>query len=607
MANVDDKVDLELQTCISEGKSFFLFAGAGSGKTYSLVQLLRNILATWGEKLMRENRQVAVITYTNAATDEILRRMDYSPLFHVSTIHSFIWDAIKTYQKDIKRLYLENWQNKIKELKIKLDGAKSKTTRTYLTNKIKYEFLSERRVEKEKINKFVYNPNGDNLGSNSLNHSDVIEIGTKLLIDNPLLQKIVIQQFPFMLIDESQDTKSGLVKAFFAMQHNFPTEFTLGFIGDVKQRIYMDGEESIRSMIPKEWAKPQKSMNYRCGKRIVRLANKISTIIDGSDQHAREDAPEGYAHLFLIRNQDNMNKKVIEDKVCADMKNITQDNQWGEDVKVLTLEHKMAAIRLGFQEIFDSFSKISKYQMSFLQGTIPEMAFFTDLVFPLLKMNKGNDGVGILVLLKKKSPLLEAVQGKDYPEALHKIKSILDGLRNIDFQAKAVDIVEYVKKNNLFLLPDVIEQALHTKLEDTDDDVLMAWIKALQLPLKQFYAYDEYVHDRTPYATHQGVKGLEFPRVLVLIDDDAANGFLFSYDKLFEVKPLSERDIKNQTEGKDNSIDRTARLFYVTCTRAKKSLAILMYTSNPEKAKETALTNGWFDKNEITILENINE
>lgn len=146
--------------------------------------------------------------------------------------------------------------------------------------------------------------------------------------------------------------------------------------------------------------------------------------------------------------------------------------------------------------------------------------------------------------------------------------------------------------------------ALNTKEEevDKDDKETLAWVRALQLPLRQFKAYDDYVHDRTPYATHQGVKGLEFPRVLVLIDEEAAKGNMFSYEKLFNVTPLSQTDIKNKEMGKENSIDRTSRLFYVTCTRAKESLAILMYTSNTERAKQTAIHNGWFGKNEIDVL-----
>lgn len=105
--------------------------------------------------------------------------------------------------------------------------------------------------------------------------------------------------------------------------------------------------------------------------------------------------------------------------------------------------------------------------------------------------------------------------------------------------------------------------ALNSKEEevDKDDKESLAWVRTLQLPLRQFKAYDDYVHERTPYATHQGVKGLEFPRVLVLIDEEAAKGNMFSYEKLFNVTPLSQTDIKNKEMGKENSIDR-----YITIT-----------------------------------------
>lgn len=222
-----------------------------------------------------------------------------------------------------------------------------------------------------------------------------------------------------------------------------------------------------------------------------------------------------------------------------------------------------------------------------------------------MNMLKEDDGIGVLNLLKKKSPLLEAVPDRDYPEMLGKIRKVLDELRssNLD-EMKVSEIIEFVQRNMLFAIPDHLTLALNTKEEevDKDDKESLAWVRALQLPLRQFKAYDDYVHERTPYATHQGVKGLEFPRVLVLIDEEAAKGNMFSYEKLFNVTPLSQTDIKNKEMGKENSIDRTSRLFYVTCTRAKESLAILMYTSNTERAKQTAIHNGWFGKNEIDVL-----
>ena len=607
MANADNNIDLQLKGYISkeERKSFFLFAGAGSGKTYSLVKLLENIQVIWGNKLKQEHRQVAVITYTNAATDEIMRRIDYNPLFHVSTIHSFVWDSIKTYQKDIKARYLQRLQANIDELQAKIDATKNKETKTYKANQEKINHLIERKEAKEKIDKFIYNPNGDNLKANSLNHSDVIEIGTQMMQENRLLQQIITQQYPFMLIDESQDTRSGLVDAFFTIQKNFPDDFTLGLIGDIKQRIYMDGKSDIKNLIPADWEKPEKVMNYRCSKRIIQLANKISSVLDGSHQEAKENAPDGYVHLFLVSSQEVLDKNMKEKDVRTKMSVITGDNQWNTDVKVLTLEHRMAAVRLGFEDFYDLFARLPKYQMSFLQGEMSEMSFFANIVFPLMSMLKENDGIGVLNLLKKKSPLLEAVPDRNYPEVLGKIRKVLDNLRSSKLEEmKVSEIIEFIQKTSLFDIPDYLLLALKSKEEDIDKDdtEALVWVKALQLPLGQFKAYDDYVHDRTPYATHQGVKGLEFPRVLVLVDDKEAKGNLFSYDKLFKVAPLSNTDIQNKEKGKDNSLDRTGRLFYVTCTRAKESLAIVMYTSDPEKAKKTSIENEWFNEDEITII-----
>ena len=56
---------------------------------------------TLGDWLLTNRKQIAVITYTNAACDEISRRLHYKSIFSVSTIHSFLWELIKNYQSDI--------------------------------------------------------------------------------------------------------------------------------------------------------------------------------------------------------------------------------------------------------------------------------------------------------------------------------------------------------------------------------------------------------------------------------------------------------------------------------------------------------------------------
>ena len=51
-----------------------------------------------------------------------------------------------------------------------------------------------------------------------------------------------------------------------------------------------------------------------------------------------------------------------------------------------------------------------------------------------------------------------------------------------------------------------------------------------------------------------------------------------------------------------SSPSRTTRLFYVACTRAEKSLAIIAYTQDCEAVKATAMKNNWFEDDEIRLL-----
>lgn len=609
--NIDLQVDETLEKCIlaTPRKSFFLFAGAGSGKTYSLVTLLKKIRNSIGKNLLLQGKNVAVITYTNAATDEIITRLDYSPVFHISTIHSFVWDVIKYYQTDIKQLYCQSIREEVRMINEKLDTAKNKTTKTYLTNADKKNYQEERLKKAEAIERFVYNPNGSNPEYNALNHAEVIKISAQMIMNNLMLQQIIAQRYPILLIDESQDTKKELVDAFFKIQENFGDVFTLGLLGDQKQRIYTDGKENMVSIIPQGWEQPVKQMNYRCAKRIVALANTIAKDIDiHGKQVAHEDAIEGFARLFVVQQRDEINKGVIEKTVMKAMYDLTNDAKWFEvnaEVKILTLEHKMAARRLGFDEFFEPLSNVTKYKTTLLQGTVPELEFLTKEVLPIADSMK-EDGWIALEILKSYSPLLSK-QSSEKPYELYlrcreEARSISNKVHN---NCSIREVVKAVWDSQLLPVPEIIRQACELTSADSKDELeedLQAWIKVMDMPINVVRNYDDYVNQRTRFDTHQGVKGLEFDRVMVIIDDSEAKGFMFSYDKLFGVKEPTATDIKHSKAGEDSSIDRTQRLFYVTCTRAKESLAVVMYTSDPNKVKNQAMNKGWFTEQEIELL-----
>lgn len=610
--NKDLQVDETLEKCIlsTPRKSFFLFAGAGSGKTHSLVRLLKKIRDSIGKDLLVQGKNVAVITFTNAATDEIVNRLDYSLVFHISTIHSFVWDAIKYYQADIKHLYCQYIQEDIQKLYEKQEKAKSKTTKTYQLNAEKIEHLKEKLGKAKTIEKFVYNPNGSNAEYNALNHAEVIKISAQMIMDNIMLQRIIAQRYPILLIDESQDTKKELVDAFFKIQENFSDIFTLGLLGDQKQRIYTDGKENMVNIIPSEWEQPVKRMNYRCAKRIVKLANTIGKDLDiYAEQNPKEDAADGLVRLFIVQQQNEIDKDDIEQTIMDIMCNQTHDAKWSgadADVKTLTLEHMMAARRLGFAQFFGPLSKVDKYQMAFLQGKVSELDFFTKEVLPIADSING-DGRNALEILKAYSPLLSK-QNTEKPYELYlrcrddsqKVANIVNGNHSIR------DVVKVVCSSQLLPVPEVLRQASILSTTDVNDEWeedLQAWVMVMDLPINMVRGYDDYVNQRTRFDTHQGVKGLEFDRVMVIIDDSEAKGFMFSYDKLFGVKELTEIDKKHIEAGEESSVDRTQRLFYVTCTRAKESLAIVMYTSDSEKVKNQAISKGWFSEQEIVLLQ----
>ena len=609
--NIDFQVDETLEKCIlsTPRKSFFLFAGAGSGKTYSLVLLLKKIHNSIGKDLLLQGKNVAVITFTNAATDEIINRLDYSPIFHISTIHSFVWDVIKYYQADIKRLYCFYIEEDLKALEKKLEETENKTTKTYLSNVEKFEYQKERLAKAQIIEKFVYNPNGSNPEYNALKHAEVIKISAQMILENKMLQRIIAQRYPILLIDESQDTKKELIDTFFEIQRNFADIFTLGLLGDQKQRIYADGKENIEDSIPVGWEKPVKRMNYRCAKRIIQLANNIGKDIDiHAEQRPREDANDGLIRLFVIQQREGLNKDEIEQNVMRIMSEQTQDAKWttiGTEVKVLTLEHMMAARRLGFSRFFAPLYKVSKYQMTFLQGSVSEIEFFTKEVLPIAESIK-EDGRVALEILKKYSPLLSG-QNTEKPYELYlKCREEAIKVANLVNENGTIRVVvDEIIKSQLLTVPDVVRQAYMlspSDIEDTVEEELRAWVEVMDLPINMVRSYDDYVNHRSQFDTHQGVKGLEFDRVMVIIDDSEIKRFLFSYDKLFGVKDLSNVDLKNKENGKETSIERTQRLFYVTCTRAKNSLAVVMYTNNPERVKTETIRKGWFEENEIIVM-----
>ena len=302
------------------------------------------------------------------------------------------------------------------------------------------------------------------------------------------------------------------------------------------------------------------------------------------------------------------------------MGEICNDLKWNDqrEIKTFLLEHQMASIREGFKELYASLNT-DKLASGLRDGTLPELNIFTKHIAPILQARSENNHQLVMNLLQnynsnyfKENPSINTL--KNISMLIESMFSAYQDNSNITF----LEILRIIGQSSIFEIPNRLKDIMilskgqkianiisNIEEDKESDKITLGLAKFLNTPFKQAYSYQKYINEETSYTTHHNVKGLEFPRVILILDDDdkrGRGGLSASYEKLFGVLPPSDRDKSNKRDGIETDIDRTRRLFYVTCTRAESSLAVVAYTKNPELFKENAIRMGYFYNDEITIL-----
>ncbi|HYC45642.1 MAG TPA: UvrD-helicase domain-containing protein [Burkholderiales bacterium] len=605
---IDAPADDTIAQCLSSSglRSFFLFAGAGSGKTRSLVTALKHVQKELGRRLKLRGQRVAVITFTNAASDEIKRRLLFDPLIDVRTIHSFCWSLIDGLDHDIREWLRISLGEDIKQLR--LDEAKGRKGSAASIRRLgQIESKTKRLARLDTIKRFVYSPVGDNREREALNHAQVIQLTAHFLSTKPVMQSILAGRYPILLIDESQDTNQHLVDALFKVERAQRDGFVLGLIGDMMQRIYNEGKEGLGQNLPPSWATPGKKLNHRCPRRVVKLINKVRETADLHQQEPRPDAPEGVVRLFIFPSA-VQDKPACERKVAVVMQELTGDRHWEEtsSVKTLTLEHRMAAARMGFTDVFVPLYEVESWRTSFLEGKLPAIRFFSEDVLPLLKAAQSSDRFAVARIAKEKSPLLspDALRAaRDQQEHLRRVNDAISSMLLLWKDGRdptLLEVLRYIKGCDLLTVPEILEpnagQAYETSTSEVEGDSDQQSLREaaierfLNAPFSQIEPMANYLASKAHFDTHQGVKGLEFERVMVIMDDEEARGFTFKYEDLFGGKEPGSR-----------TVEATKRLFYVTCSRAKGSLALVAYSQSPDRVRAFVTKNGWFTPDEVLM------
>ena len=311
--------------------------------------------------LPKRHQKIACITFTNVAKDEIDARTDRNRLIYSDTIHGFCWSLISGFQRQLRERLplLRYWPNRIAEVGDLGDRA--------VEYDLGYRSINDRRV--------------------SIHHDDVLVLTVGLMV-NAKFRRILANKYPFILIDEYQDTNAdwiNSIKMLFLGKEGSPL---FGFFGDHWQKIYGDGcgkiEHPSLTAIGKE-------ANFRSVSTVVDCLNRMRPnlpqfVVDPNERgsvrifhtntwigrrrtggHWGGDLPTEAADRAL---------QIVLDRLRVDGWDLSPDT-----AKILMLTHRGLAGKQGYASI----PTVFRYNESFTKKEHPHIAFFADVLEPACK------------------------------------------------------------------------------------------------------------------------------------------------------------------------------------------------------------------------------
>lgn len=227
----------------SKDQHILVLAGAGSGKTYTLIQKIKAI------KESENNAKILCLTFSNLAAKELKHRLNEESV-RVYTFHGFCFKLIKPFISD-KQVLFETPRLFSKKEILEVSLYKANPSRKPSKTLKKYkEFLDRNAL---------------------IDFDDML-----LLCLEKLKNKEIRQTYDYVLIDEVQDT--NLVQ-FQILKHLISPNTKTILVGDIDQGIYkfrgasFDLIEKYReTYLPKVYMLTQ---NYRSAPAIVECANRL--------------------------------------------------------------------------------------------------------------------------------------------------------------------------------------------------------------------------------------------------------------------------------------------------------------------------------------------
>jgi DNA helicase II / ATP-dependent DNA helicase PcrA len=601
----------EIKACIESQSSFVLEAGAGSGKTFTLIQTLSYILEKSGANLKFNNRSIVCITYTNVAKNEIIERIEHNPNVIVLTVHEFLWSNIGNYQKQL-----------VEELDILNEEMCL----------IKPDKFQANLVTRTNLEEVIYDDSGyRDFERGSLHHDDVITIASRLFFKHEVLTTILADKYPYIFIDEYQDTAPEAVAALIeALLKRHSDKVLLGFYGDSHQKIYDGGVGDLEKYVDsKNLVLITKEENYRSSKNVIYLLNNVRNNI-------QQTAPEGKSMISgsaIFINCDNYpskGKQKVSDyeQLLKPIKNNNYDlvvsnlekSGWnfGEKSKdkVLIITNSRVSERAGFGNLYRHF--VTRYTLGandqLLKRDHALVRFFCGSVDKkssterkngiehLITYWNSNDYSSIVSYFNKYGGLGININNHfrlRKHDDKRRIAEMLSTLNNLREHGTVKDVFDFAFKNKIVLLQDGLSKYVTRLQEGIKPEMseqeqvrlekdLQLFNSVMALQYVEFAKLFKHTQSQTVFSTKHSTKGDQFRNVLVVLDDTS-----WKQEYNFEKFITNTDDIEKR-------LLRTRNLFYVSCSRAVENLVVLSLSEMSNDAMNIIIN--WFDvQNTISV------
>ncbi|QST00328.1 ATP-dependent helicase [Pontibacillus sp. ALD_SL1] len=649
----EKQIQEEINEKIDTNESMVFDSGAGAGKTYALTESLRHVIKRYGKRLSLQGQQIICITYTNIATEELKERLGYSDLVLVSTIHERIWGLIEKYQDELVEIHVCKLKENTNEIESEINSNKFKKYNELedrekekfinLMHQLKSEFyrcydmksaeykqefgpqmsefdsllhnvstfrklvLSIYKVEKYKkaikkieegnprYKKVQYTPrvNSDKLDEMQISHDTLLEYGNKMFERYFMLRRLIIDKYPYIFIDEYQDTNPLIVdimNRIFQTANEIERPIFIGYYGDSAQNIYEDGVGNALLEIHPGLTRIVKEFNRRSSTEVIDVINNIR--LDGIFQRSiYEDGNCGSVELYQ-GSRDNIS--VMIDKCKVDWA-INEEN----NLHCLVLTNRMVAEQTGLWNFYNAVSKMPRYSVGkgyeqlnteLLSSDLSKLGYAQRAIYELVDncVNINNqqslisDLFPLKVLcevnisqLREILSIMRSIEAETFGEYIDELVKIHDGFGfEKDLFRKVISNLFPDGKVSKESFLDVFRNSWSKKKSDEEIEQMRLLLdELLNVPMKELKNWHKLIgnnlNSEVNYYTYHGTKGLEFDNVLIVMENK------FGRDPNFFGKFFEQYQQRQNLEGEDKiKYESVRNLLYVSCSRAIKNLRI---------------------------------